>query len=509
MVFLALSGAIPAYANGIPALPHAVYGSVTLNGAAAPDGTPVSAVVDSGSVITNAQNPTTTVGGSYGINSPMLLVQGDISDGATITFYVNGVSTGQTANFQAGGGPTEKNLTVTITAGVGGIVLAPDIEATLFATLFGEEAEFSISTDGEIQETIEATSADGNLTVTIPKDTTVLDKDGNPLSSLTLGVDESPPQPPEGANIIGLAYEFGPDGATFNPPITLTWSYDPDDLPEGVDEGDLVVAYYAEDADKWVELDSTVDTENNTITASVSHFKTFAIIGAVKLAAFALTLVGISPTEVSLGEEVTITVSVTNSGGTEGSYTVVLNINDVKEAEKDVTVAADGHEIVTFIVTKEQAGDYAVMVDGLGDSFTVVAPVTPAPAAFLVSDLSIEPAEVKQGEAVTISLLVANTGDESGDYTVTLKINGVKEAEKSVTVTAGGSQSVTFSVIKEESGSYSLAVDGLSGSFTVVALVTPPAEPPINWPLISGIIAAVVAVGLLIFLLVRRVRRAG
>ncbi len=94
----------PAYA--VPALPHAFYGSVTVNGAAAPNGTQVSATVSGRTVITNAQNPVTTVGGSYGINSPYLLVQGDIPNGATITFNVtnaNGTATGGTTTFEAGG----------------------------------------------------------------------------------------------------------------------------------------------------------------------------------------------------------------------------------------------------------------------------------------------------------------------------------------------------------------------------------------------------------------------
>ncbi|MBA7620019.1 hypothetical protein ES703_27361 [subsurface metagenome] len=44
-------------------------------------------------------------------------------------------------------------------------------------------------------------------------------------------------------------------------------------------------------------------------------------------------------------------------------------------------------------------------------------------------------------------------------------------------------------------------INGLSGSFTVVV----PAK-PFNWPLVGGIIAAVVVVGLLVFLLVVRRR---
>ncbi|GAI91266.1 unnamed protein product, partial [marine sediment metagenome] len=251
---------------------------------------------------------------------------------------------GVTAIFVAGGGPTEKNLSVTIAApapptgdgvGAGG---APYYYAE--TTFFGIEGRLLIDSEGKILKTIEATSEDGNLTITIPEDTIALDKHGKPLSTLTTEVDPSPPDPPEGANIIGLVYDFGPSGATFAPPITFTWSYDPDDLPEGVAEEDLVIAYYDEDAGEWVECECTVDTETHTITASVSHFTIFAIIGVPKPAAFALSSLVISPAEVAPGEKVNISVSLANTGGLEGSYTVVLKINGLKEAEQSITIAA-------------------------------------------------------------------------------------------------------------------------------------------------------------------------
>jgi len=468
-------------------------------------------------VLTNAQNPVTTVGGSYGIDSPYLLVQGDISNGATITFYVNGVSTGQTATFEAGGGPTEKNLTVTISEEEGGVGggAPPAGPITVEANLFGGTVEFSIDSEGVIQETIEATSEDGNLTITIPEDTIALDKDGDPLDSLETAVDESPPSLPEDTHVIGLAYDFGPDGATFDPPITLEYTYDLDDIPEDVAEENLVLAYYDEDAGEWVELDSEVDTENNTIATSVSHFTTFAIIGTAKIATFTLTLADISPTEVAPGEEVTITVSVANTGTKEGSYTVVLEINDIKEEEKDVTVAAGASEEVAFTVVKDKSGEYSITVDGLVGTFTVMAPsVTPeAPAAFSLSKLTVKPTEVESNEPVTITVSVTNTGSSEGAYTVILKINGVKEAEKSVTVAAGASKEVSFSVTKEETGSYTVEADGISSTFTVVEAapptppVTPPAQgskPPLEWPIIVGIIVGVTAVGLVIFFLLRR-----
>lgn len=138
------------------------------------------------------------------------------------------------------------------------------------------EVSFPISGEGVILETIRAAPVVGNLTITIPVGTVALDKDGAPLSIVTSDVDVSLPPPPERANIIGLAYNFGPAGATFSPAITLEYTYDPAEIPEGVAEEDLVLAYYDEAAGEWVELPSTVDPLTNTITASVSHFTTFS-----------------------------------------------------------------------------------------------------------------------------------------------------------------------------------------------------------------------------------------
>lgn len=147
------------------------------------------------------------------------------------------------------------------------------------STLFGIEKTYYTGYDGGISETVEATSEDGNLTITIPEGTAISNEKGDSLKTLGVVVNETPPEPPEDANIIGLTYDFSPSGAIFEPPITFTWSYDPTALPEGIVEGNLGLAYH--DGEKWVELECVVDTKTNTIMASVAHFTTFAVIGFV------------------------------------------------------------------------------------------------------------------------------------------------------------------------------------------------------------------------------------
>lgn len=257
-------------------------------------------------------------------------------------------------------------------------------------------------------------SEDGLCRLYIPEGTVGLNWELECVSEITIVIMDEPPPPPENAYVIGLVYDLSPDDATFHPPVSLTISYDPADIPQGVAEKDMVIAYYDEEAGEWVELEGcVVDPATHTITAPVSHFTAFATMGAPQLS---------------------------------------------------------------------------------------------SPAAFSVSSLSIQQAEVQPKEAVTITVLVANSGGTAGSYTVVLEINGVKEADKSITIAAGTSRSVSFSVTKEKAGSYSVTVNGLNIGFTVVVPSVPPPEKPFPW-LLVGIITGVVAAGLLGFFLFRRSRR--
>jgi len=156
-------------------------------------------------------------------------------------------------------------------------------EPQLEVIVDGESTTYSISEEGEVRESIERTSSDGSTTILIAEGTIALDKDGEPLSTLTAEVDPDPPPPPKGAHIVGLACSFGPPGAAFDPPLTITWQYDPADIPEGVAEEDLVIACYDEVTGQWVVLSSVVDPETSTIKAKVSRFTTFAIIAAPRV----------------------------------------------------------------------------------------------------------------------------------------------------------------------------------------------------------------------------------
>lgn len=138
--------------------------------------------------------------------------------------------------------------------------------------------EFDIGDDGVVQHDIEVSSPDGTLSLILPEGTTALDTEGEPLAELIGRIFEDPPPPPQDTRMIGLAYEFIGDGATFEPPLTLKFYYKDSDVPEGVNEEELYVAYYDEDKGEWIPLECDVDTDNNVITAYISHFTVYSII---------------------------------------------------------------------------------------------------------------------------------------------------------------------------------------------------------------------------------------
>ena len=240
-------------------------------------------------------------------------------------------------------------------------------------------------------------SEDEMLRIVIPEGTIFLDKDGELLSSLELTTNDKLLPPPPEANIVGLPYNLGPSGTTFDQQITITCSYDSYQIPPKVAEEDLAMGCYDEDVDEWLVSPSVVDIVNNTVTAVVDHLSTFTIIAPIPPpapAAFTPSSLSISPPEVNIGETASISVLVTNTGEHEASYIVTLKINEMIEETREITLAG-GSETVTFTIVKDEAGAYSVDVNGLHGSFMVKEPQPPPP---------VLPTEVKW---IIIGLVIA------------------------------------------------------------------------------------------------------
>jgi uncharacterized membrane protein len=121
------------------------------------------------------------------------------------------------------------------------------------------------------------------------------------------------------------------------------------------------------------EMPTSIDTEGNKITLSLfpSQWEISYVFPLVPPADFQISEFDVTPSEVEAGEEVTVSVKITNVGGQAGSYTLPLLINQTTEDTRTVTLEKGASNITEFKIIKQTPGTYNIEVAGLIDEFTV------------------------------------------------------------------------------------------------------------------------------------------
>ncbi|MBN1785054.1 MAG: hypothetical protein JW815_04900 [Candidatus Bathyarchaeota archaeon] len=120
------------------------------------------------------------------------------------------------------------------------------------------------------------------------------------------------------------------------------------------------------------ETPTEIDMENNRLTLFPNQWEINYVIPLNPPAEFQISDLTVTPAEVKAGEEVTISVKVTNIGGQTDSYTVSLIVNEITEQTKVVTLAAGASTTAEFQITKQTLGTYNIEVEGLTKELTVI-----------------------------------------------------------------------------------------------------------------------------------------
>ena len=118
-----------------------------------------------------------------------------------------------------------------------------------------------------------------DITIYIPEYTEMKGPDGKRLTELTAEEVDAPPAPPEGYQVLA-AFDFDPDGATFDPGITINIKFDPDDVAAGQT---VVIAYYNETTGEWQFIEGTV-TEDGQAVFVMEHCSIFGVLASVSAA---------------------------------------------------------------------------------------------------------------------------------------------------------------------------------------------------------------------------------
>jgi len=405
-IVLLLLPAGSVFALGETPLPHAFYGSVVINESDAPVGTVITAVYEGtvyGSITTICPGKYgSDEAGNFGPLTPKLKVNG-LQAGNTIEFHINGMATGITHSVEDGG-YTRKDLTYVGTIPTPTPTPEPTATPTAAPTATPTAAPTATPTAGPTATPTAAPTATPTAAPT-----------ATPTAAPTATPTAAPTQPPGGGG--GAPAGGGGGGGTVPPPVTTPTptatatatpapaafeldelNIDPDEVEVGESVFVTVEVTNTGDLAGTAEVELLIDgeteatatklvspgaTELITFTVSRDTAGTYEVavdgltgsFTVVEPAEFEVSDVTVEPEEVEPGDTVTISFSVTNTGGVAGTYTAILKINDVEEKSEVVTVEAGETETVTFEVAKDEAGDYGVQIgdeEGATGSFTVV-----------------------------------------------------------------------------------------------------------------------------------------
>lgn len=141
----------------------------------------------------------------------------------------------------------------------------------------GKTEKIYSNANGVISQATVLQSTDQLAQISIGVGVVAKDRSGAPLSSVTITAlpEESLPPVPSSASytFAGIAYNLEPDGATFSPAVTLSFSFPPD-AQWGQE---YTVKTFDQQSGAWQDVPTTTDDNTGKINAQVSHFSAYAL----------------------------------------------------------------------------------------------------------------------------------------------------------------------------------------------------------------------------------------
>ena len=201
----------------------------------------------------------------------------------------------------------------------------------------------------------------------------------------------------------------------------------------------------------------------------------------IKYVAATPTITSFSPT--AGGSGTIVTISGTNLlGATAVIFGGIPAASFTVDSDTQITaIIADGNNGNIVVTTTEGTATSAGVFNFISLNNPLISthgssvPVTLGPAQnpvslpiITVQNASLSAAKVTPGTKVTVTANVANTGTVNGASSVKLYINGSEEARQGIKVNSGGTSQVSFDIMRNEPGAYTVYVNSIrAGSFIV------------------------------------------
>jgi hypothetical protein len=90
-----------------------------------------------------------------------------------------------------------------------------------------------------------------------------------------------------------------------------------------------------------------------------------------------------------------------------------------------------------------------------------------APAQFEVISLEVKTTEINPGETANLSATVRNVGGTAGVYSASMYVDGAKRQSNDILLEPGASETVSFTVQENQSGSHKISVGAKTSTLTV------------------------------------------
>jgi hypothetical protein len=283
--------------------------------------------------------------------------------------------------------------------------------------------------------------------------------------------------------VAGTTFDFGPAGATFAQPVTISIKYDPSKVINSPDSG---LRLYEVVGTGWrLVPESSVNTETTTVTGKVSHFSVYGVLLQAPVATVTInrdTTVEVQKTvqftaTLKDAEQLTLNRAVTWTSSNPAIVTIDANglARTLLPGQSTVTATAEG-KTATATVTVVPGPPTALSIEaGQGQTATAGSAVSIAPAVKVtdafgnpISGFAITFAVASGGGTITGAAATTNAagvatlgswtlGSTAGPNTVTASGAGLTPA--SVTFTASGGAG-TAAIVAALSGNNQTATAG-------------------------------------------------
>jgi hypothetical protein len=257
------------------------------------------------------------------------------------------------------------------------------------------ETTTGVTDSGIVIGTLSASTPDQTFSLSIGDGTQVLisnENSGNPVDLSQVGsmvpakievtnpdINTIPPLP-EGWIPVSKAYDIHAvtngitTGVSMSQPAEMTIAYNIDELPTITD--DLAVFAYDYKMQTWVQLPSS-ELKRGWLSTEINNFSVFIVLAkagqqnVTPPANIIIQRIIVNPPRIIVGRSTDVRVLVTNKGGTEGDYAVVVRIAGKTQKTQTVHLAPGESREVDLIFTPTVSGIFTISAGSASDNLIV------------------------------------------------------------------------------------------------------------------------------------------